>query len=65
MAEPFVFGAVNSLLVKLSSYAYKEASQAFGAYVNLPQFKDTLLIVRGVLLDAEEEEKDQKHGFRE
>ncbi|CAL5193439.1 unnamed protein product [Lathyrus oleraceus] len=64
MAESFVFHIANSLLRKLASYAYEEASQAYGVYEDLQEFKDTLSIVRGLLLDAEYK-KDQKHGLRE
>ncbi|PNX94092.1 disease resistance protein rga3-like [Trifolium pratense] len=63
MAESFVFEVADSLLGKLASYAYEEASRAYGAYEDLQVIKNTLSIVRGVLLDAEE--KDQKHGLRE
>ncbi|KAK2416981.1 putative disease resistance protein RGA3 [Trifolium repens] len=64
MAESFVFDVADSLLGKLASYAYEEASRAYGAYEDLQGIKKTLSIVRGVLLDAEEK-KDQKHGLRE
>lgn len=64
MAESFVFHIANSLLRKLASYAYEEASQAYGVYEDLQEFKDTLSSVRGLLLDAEYK-KDQKHGLRE
>ncbi|MCI37681.1 disease resistance protein, partial [Trifolium medium] len=43
---------------------YEEASRAYGVYEDLAQFKDTLAIVRGLLLDAEEE-KNQQHAMRE
>nr|AFK35311.1 unknown [Medicago truncatula] len=64
MAESFVFDIAHSLLGKLASYAYEEASLAYGVYKDLQGFKDTLSIVSGVLLDAECK-KDQKHGVRE
>ncbi|KAL5059293.1 hypothetical protein RYX36_030897 [Vicia faba] len=64
MAESFVFHIANSLLGKLASYAYEEASRGYGVYDDLQHMKDTLSIVRGVLLDAEYK-KDQKHGVRE
>jgi hypothetical protein len=64
MAESFVFDIADSLLGKLASYAYEEASKAYGVYEDLQEIKDTLSIVRGLLLDAEEK-KDQKHGLRE
>jgi hypothetical protein len=64
MAESFVSDIADSLLGKLASYAYEEASKAYGVYEDLQEIKDTLSIVRGLLLDAEEK-KDQKHGLRE
>ncbi|MCI03195.1 disease resistance protein, partial [Trifolium medium] len=64
MAESFVFYFADSLLGKLASYAYEEASRAYGVYEDLQQFKDTLSIVRGMLLDAEEK-KNQQHAVRE
>ncbi|KAJ1427508.1 Winged helix-like DNA-binding domain superfamily [Sesbania bispinosa] len=64
MAESFVSDVADSLLGKLASYAYEEASRAYGVYDDLQRFKDTLSIVKGVLLDAEET-KDKKHGLRE
>ncbi|KAJ1429966.1 Virus X resistance protein-like, coiled-coil domain [Sesbania bispinosa] len=64
MAESFVFDIAESLLKKLASYAHEEASQAYGVYDDLQRIKDTLAIVKGVLLDAEVK-KEQKHGLRE
>ncbi|CAJ2671468.1 unnamed protein product [Trifolium pratense] len=64
MAESFVFDVANSLLGKLASYTYEEASRAYGLYEDLQQIKDTLSIVRGLLLDAEEK-KNQQHALRE
>ncbi|MCI29714.1 disease resistance protein, partial [Trifolium medium] len=64
MAESFVFEIANSLLVKLASAAYKEASRANGVYEDLQRFNATLSIVRGVLLDAEEKRK-QQHALSE
>ncbi|KAI5435282.1 hypothetical protein KIW84_021918, partial [Lathyrus oleraceus] len=64
MAESFVFDIANSLLGKLASYAYEEVSRVYGVYKDLQEIKDTLLIVNGLLLDAECK-KDQKQGLRE
>ncbi|KAK2362525.1 putative disease resistance protein RGA3 [Trifolium repens] len=64
MAESFVFDVADSLLGKLASYAFEEASRAYGAYEDLQGIKNTLSIVRGLLLDAEEN-KDQKNRLRE
>ncbi|KAK8473441.1 hypothetical protein PHAVU_001G133101 [Phaseolus vulgaris] len=64
MADYFAFDIVNSLLGKLASYAYEEASQAYGLYEDVQEIKDTLSIVKGVLLDAEEK-KEHNQGLRE
>jgi len=64
MAECFVFDITESLLSKLASYAYEEASRAYGVYEDLRGIKDTLSIVKGVLLDAEEK-KEHNQGLRE
>ncbi|CAJ2671460.1 unnamed protein product [Trifolium pratense] len=63
MTEKFIFDIANSLLGKLGSYAFEESSRAYGVYEDLQGFKDTLSIVRGLLMDAEE--KDNKHGMQE
>ncbi|CAK8543233.1 unnamed protein product [Lathyrus sativus] len=64
MAESFVFDMADSLLGKLASYVCEEASRAFGVYEDLQGIKDTLSIVKGLLLDAEEKKK-QPHALRE
>ena len=64
MVESFVFDVANSLLGKLASYAYEEASRAYGVYEDLQRIKDTLSIVRGLLLDAEEK-KNRQHALCE
>ncbi|GAU30087.1 hypothetical protein TSUD_392430 [Trifolium subterraneum] len=64
MAESFVFDVADSLLGKLASFAYEEASRAYGVYEDLQEFKDSLSIVRGLLLDAEDK-KNQQHAVRE
>jgi len=64
MAETFLFNIADSLLGKLASYAFEQASRAYDVYDDLQGIKDTLSIVRGVLLDAEYK-KDRQHGLRE
>ncbi|XP_061340338.1 putative disease resistance protein RGA3 [Gastrolobium bilobum] len=64
MANSFVFDVAESLLNKLASHVYEEASRAYGVYDDLKGFKDTLLIVKAVLLDAEEK-KELSHALRE
>jgi len=60
MAESFVFDIADSLLGRIASCAFEEASRACGVYEDLQGIKDTLSIVRGLLLDAE---TDSKHLF--
>ena len=64
MADYFVFDIVNSLLGKIATYAYEEVSQAYGLYEDVQGIKDTLSIVKGVLLDAEEK-KEHNQALRE
>ena len=52
------------LLEKLASYAHEEASKACGVYEDLQGIKDTLSIVKCVLIDAEDK-KDRNHGLHE
>ncbi|WVZ05211.1 hypothetical protein V8G54_018557 [Vigna mungo] len=64
MAEYFVFEIAESMLGKLASNLYEQVSRAFDLYEDVQSFRDTLSIVKGVLLDAEEK-KEKKHGLRE
>ncbi|KAK7336554.1 hypothetical protein VNO77_17098 [Canavalia gladiata] len=64
MAEFFVFEIAESLLRKLASHLYEEASRAYDLYEDLQGIQDTLSIVKGVLLDAEDK-KELKHGLSE
>ncbi|XP_058740287.1 disease resistance protein RGA2-like [Vicia villosa] len=64
MAESFLFDVANSLLGKVASFACQEASLAYGAKDDLERFRESLLIVRGYLLDAESR-KDQSHALCE
>ncbi|XP_029126559.1 putative disease resistance protein RGA3 [Cajanus cajan] len=64
MAEYFVFDIAESLLRNLASSVYEQASRAYHVYEDVQGIKDTLSIVKGVLLDAEEK-REPKHGMRE
>ncbi|XP_068472682.1 putative disease resistance protein RGA3 isoform X2 [Phaseolus vulgaris] len=64
MAEYFVFDIAESLLRKLASFVCEEASRVYDVYEDIIGIKDTLSIVKGVLLDAEHK-KEQRHGLRE
>ncbi|KAL3015499.1 hypothetical protein AAZX31_06G159700 [Glycine max] len=64
MAEIYVSNIAASLLGKLASHVYEEASRAYVVYEDLQGIKDSLSIVNGVLLGAEEK-KEQRQGLRE
>jgi hypothetical protein len=64
MSDSFLFDIADSFLGKLASYAHEEASKACVVYEDLQRIKDTLSIVKCVLLDAEDK-KDQNHSLRE
>ncbi|WVZ08126.1 hypothetical protein V8G54_021472, partial [Vigna mungo] len=64
MAEYFVFDIAESLVRKLASFVCEEASRVYEVYDDVKGIKDTLSIVKGVLLDAEQK-KEQRHGLRE
>jgi len=53
MAESLLFSSAESLLGKLASSALQEASLAFGVHQDLQQMKETMALIKGVLLDAE------------
>ncbi|KAL5059307.1 hypothetical protein RYX36_030911 [Vicia faba] len=64
MAETFLFDVANSLLGKLTSFALEEVARACYVYDDLQGIKDTLSIIRSLLLDAEEK-KNQRPALRE
>ncbi|RDY03727.1 putative disease resistance protein RGA1, partial [Mucuna pruriens] len=64
MAESFLFSIAESLIAKLASRAFQEASQVLGVYHHLQQFTETLKLVKAVLLDAEQNQ-EQNHELRE
>ncbi|CAJ1911594.1 unnamed protein product [Sphenostylis stenocarpa] len=63
MAESFLFTIAESLLTKLASHAFEEASRVVGLYDSLQDFNDTLSIVKAVLLDAEQKQ-EHDHELR-
>ncbi|KAJ1408980.1 Virus X resistance protein-like, coiled-coil domain [Sesbania bispinosa] len=60
MAESFLFCIAESLIAKLASRAYEEASQVLGVYDTLQEFTHTLSYVKAVLLDAEQKQEDNQ-----
>ncbi|KAH1077686.1 hypothetical protein GLYMA_19G135700v4 [Glycine max] len=54
-AESFIFSIAESLIAKLASRAFQEASEALDVYNHLREFEKTLSLVKeAVLLDAEQ-----------
>nr|KYP70549.1 Disease resistance protein RGA2 [Cajanus cajan] len=64
MAESFLFSIVESLIAKLASRAFEEASQVLGVYDHLKEFKETLSLVKAVLLDADQKQ-EHNHELQE
>ncbi|KAG4396199.1 hypothetical protein GLYMA_19G135350v4 [Glycine max] len=64
MAESFIFSIVESLIEKLASRAFQEASEALDVYDHLREFENTLSLVKAVLLDAEKKQ-EHDHVLRE
>ena len=56
MAESLLFGVAESFIVKLASVAVKEASLALGVYHDLREIKNTVSLIKAVLLDAEQKQ---------
>ncbi|MED6190613.1 hypothetical protein PIB30_107532, partial [Stylosanthes scabra] len=66
MAESFIFSIAESLVTKLASRAYQEASRVVGVYDDLQDLKSSLSYVKAVLLDAEQkQEQEHYHELRE
>jgi len=53
MAESFLFSLAESFITKISSCAVEEASLALGVYDDLREIKNTVSLIKAVLLDAE------------
>ncbi|KAG4915906.1 hypothetical protein JHK85_054335 [Glycine max] len=64
MAESFIFSIAESLITKLASHAFQEASRVVGLYDHLRDLKKTLSLVKAVLLDAEQKQ-EHNHVLRE
>ncbi|RZB47780.1 disease resistance protein RGA2-like isoform X1 [Glycine soja] len=64
MAESFIFSIAESLITKLASHAFQEASRVVGLYDHLRDLKETLSLVKAVLLDAEQKQ-EHNHVLRE
>ncbi|KHN14951.1 Putative disease resistance protein [Glycine soja] len=64
MAELFLFSIAESLITKLASHAFQEASRVVGLYDHLRDLKKTLSLVKAVLLDAEQKQ-EHNHELQE
>ena len=64
MAESFIFSIAESLITKLASHAFQEASRVVGLYDHLRDLKKTLSLVKAVLLDAEQKQ-EHNHELQE
>ncbi|KAK8473444.1 hypothetical protein PHAVU_001G134500 [Phaseolus vulgaris] len=64
MAEYFLFSIAESLIAKLASHAFQEASRLVGLYDNLRDLTKTLSLVKAVLLDAQQKQ-EHNHQLRE
>jgi len=56
MAESLLFGVAELFIGKLASVAVKEASLALGVYNDLREIKNTVSLIKAVLLDAEQKQ---------
>ncbi|AES99125.1 putative P-loop containing nucleoside triphosphate hydrolase, leucine-rich repeat domain, L [Medicago truncatula] len=64
MAESLLFGVAESFIEKLASVAVEKASLTLGVYDNLQEIKNTVSLIKAVLLDAEQTQW-QNHELRE
>ncbi|ESW34206.1 hypothetical protein PHAVU_001G133400 [Phaseolus vulgaris] len=64
MAESFLFSIAESLIAKIASHAFQEASRLVGLYDNLRDLTKTLSLVKAVLLDAQQKQ-EHNHQLRE
>ncbi|XP_020212919.1 disease resistance protein RGA2 [Cajanus cajan] len=60
MAESFLFSIAESLMAKLASRAFEEASQVLGVYDHLKDFEKTLSLVQAMLLDADQKQEQNR-----
>ncbi|QCD96809.1 disease resistance protein RPM1 [Vigna unguiculata] len=64
MAESFLFTIAESLIEKLASHVFQEASRVVGLYDDLQELTKNLSLVKAVLLDAEQKQ-ERNHELRE
>uniref|UniRef100_A0A0R0KES2 Rx N-terminal domain-containing protein n=1 Tax=Glycine max TaxID=3847 RepID=A0A0R0KES2_SOYBN len=64
MAQSFIFSIAESLITKLASHAFQEASRVVGLYDHLRDLKKTLSLVKAVLLDADQKQ-EHNHELQE
>ncbi|CAJ1911780.1 unnamed protein product [Sphenostylis stenocarpa] len=64
MAESYLFSIAESLIAKLASHAFEEASRVVGLNDSLRDLNKTLSLVKAVLLDAEQKQ-EHNHELQE
>ncbi|QCD96963.1 disease resistance protein RPM1 [Vigna unguiculata] len=64
MAESFLFSIAESLIAKLASRAFEEASRVVCLYDDLQDLTNTLSLVKDVLLDAQQKQQHD-HQLRQ
>ncbi|CBI21718.3 unnamed protein product, partial [Vitis vinifera] len=63
MADQIPFGVVEHILTKLGSKAFQEIGSMYGVPKELTKLKDNLDVIKGVLLDAEEQQQQKTRGI--
>ncbi|XVF65644.1 hypothetical protein PTKIN_Ptkin09bG0265700 [Pterospermum kingtungense] len=61
MAEGTLFELAGKLLGGLASSAYRELALAWGVKEEIKKLEDTVSLIKGVLRDAEEQQKNNNH----
>ncbi|CBI21729.3 unnamed protein product, partial [Vitis vinifera] len=63
MADQIPFGVVEHILTKLGSKAFQEIGSMYGVPKEMTKLKDNLDVIKGVLLDAEEQQQQKTRGI--
>ncbi|XVF37667.1 hypothetical protein REPUB_Repub20aG0029300 [Reevesia pubescens] len=61
MAERMLFSFAGKLLGDLASLAYQELGLTWGVKVEISKLKETISLIKGVLRDAEEQQRNNNH----
>ncbi|XP_034679147.1 putative disease resistance protein RGA4 [Vitis riparia] len=63
MADQIPFGVVEHILTNLGSSTFQEIESMYGVPKELTKLKDNLDVIKGVLLDAEEQQQQKTRGI--